>query len=109
MRTGGMRGEIKSRRIAAEHIRVLIDPSDGAAHLLDHRKQAAAGLLDIGEVEDDEMRAGAHKRLGEAGIVGGPIGTPRTAVNENIDGGMRSFRPIDVERSEEQTSELQSL
>src|SRR5262245_17829021 len=43
------------------------------------------------------MRAGAHERLGKAGIVGSPIGTPCPPVNENIDGGMRSFRPIDVE------------
>ena len=39
---------------------VLVDPGDGAAHLLGHRHQVAAGLIDIDEVEHDEVRAGVH-------------------------------------------------
>src|SRR5205807_1813226 len=85
VRAGGMRGEIKLPRIAAERAGIVVNPGYGAAHLLDHGKKAAAGFLDIGKIEDDEMPARAHERFGEAGIVGGAVGAPRPAVHEDMD------------------------
>src|SRR5262249_23973551 len=82
---------------AAEAFGVLVHPADRAAHLLDHGKEAAAGIVDIGEVDDDEMRAGAHERFGQAGIVGGTVGAPRPAVNEDNDRRVRLSGAVDVE------------
>ena len=60
MRARRMAGHVDAVRIAAEARGILADPGDSAAHLLGHRHQVAAGLIDVDEVEHDEVRAGVH-------------------------------------------------
>jgi hypothetical protein len=43
------------------------------------------------------MRAGAHERLGKAGVVGGAVGAPSPAVHEDIDRRVRARGAVDVE------------
>src|SRR5205807_8186874 len=88
VRARGVRA--KPAGVAAEALGVLVDPANGAAHLLDHGKEAAARIVDIGEVEDDEMRPGPHEWFGQASVVGGAVGAPGSAVDEDID---RRVRP----------------
>ena len=64
---------------------VAVNPGDCATHLLDHRKQAAGGIIDIDEIEDDVMRPGIDERLGQKGVIRGPVGAPGTAMNKDID------------------------
>ena len=65
-----MRHQMQPVAVAAEFLGVAIDPADRAPHLLDHREQAASGIVDIGEVEHDEMRADMDERLGQIGESG---------------------------------------
>ena len=83
--------------VAAEFFGVAINPADRAPHLLDHREQAAFGVVDIGEVEHDEMRAGMHERLGQAGELGRSAVPPSAAVNEDRDRRVRLWRAINIE------------
>ena len=71
--------------VAAEALGVAVDPGERAAHLLVHRKQIAAGLIDVDEVDDDAMRAGADQQLGLQRVVGRDVPPPRAAVNEHVD------------------------
>ena len=80
-----MRGNIDAVAVAAEALGVAANPGERAAHLLIHRKQIAVGLIDIDEVDDDAMRAGADQHLGLQRIVGRDVPPPRAAVNEHID------------------------
>src|SRR5581483_10062136 len=58
MQTRRVCRDIKSLPIAAELMRVAPRPGDGAAHLLVHRKQVAASLLDVDEIGDQATRSG---------------------------------------------------
>ena len=87
-----MRREIEPIGIAAERLGVAIDPADRAPHLLDHRKQAAARVVDVDEVEHDVMRAGVHERLGQERVVGGAVGAPGAAMDEDVDRRIRRAR-----------------
>ena len=71
--------------VAAEAFRVAPGPGDGARHLLGHRREIAAGLLDIDEIDDDRMRAGAHDRLGDQRRFGGAAAQPGAAMDEHVD------------------------
>ena len=92
-----MRAQIEPAGVAAEALGVLVDPANGAAHLLDHGKEAAARIVDIGEVEDDEMPPRPHEWFGQASVVGGAVGAPRPAVDEDIDRRVRLAGAVDVE------------
>src|ERR1700728_4704528 len=92
-----MRRNIKALAVAAEFFGVTPGPGDGAADLLIHRQQVAAGLIDIDEVDKHRMRAGAGKRLGLERIIGRLVAAPGAAVNEKIDGSVRRGAPENVE------------
>ncbi len=85
MRARGMRRDINAVAVAAEALGVPVDPAERAPHLLVHRKQIAAGLIDIDEVDDDAMRAGANERLGLHGVIRRDVPPPGAAVNEHVD------------------------
>jgi hypothetical protein len=70
MAAGGMAGGIERVGIAAEAAGVSVDPGDRTPHLIDHRKEIAAGFEHIDEVRNDAMRARLHERLGQIGAVG---------------------------------------
>ena len=89
-----MAREIKRIGLAAEGAGVAVDPADCAAHLLDHWKQAAAGLVHIDEVRKHDMRPGLDVRLGQEGVVEGMAVAPGAAVNEHED---RRVRPLGTE------------
>ncbi len=73
---------------------VAIDPADRAPHLLDHRKQVAAGLIDIGEIEHHGMRAGVNEAARPERRNRPRAGAPGAAVNEDRDGRVRRFGAI---------------
>ncbi len=97
MRARRMRRDVKPLAVAAETVRVVPGPRDRAAHLLVHRHQIAAGLLDIDEIGDDAMRAGAYQRLGERVIIRAFVAAPRAAVEENVDRRVRHLRGKNIE------------
>ena len=74
------------------------DPGDAAPHLVVHREQVAARLVDIDEVEDDAVRAGAHQRLGQQRVVGRLVAPPGAAVDENVDRRVLDAAVENVER-----------
>src|SRR5258707_3304587 len=80
-----MRRNINAVAVAAEAVGVPVDPAYRVAHLLVHRKQIAGGLIDIDEVDDDAMGAGANERLGLQRIVRRDVASPGAAVNEHVD------------------------
>src|ERR1700761_4063179 len=95
-----MRRDEETLTVAAETLGVAPGPGDGAAHLLIHRKQIAAGLLHIDEIENDRMRAGTHQRFGLQVIIGPFVAPPSPAVNENVDRrapALRQRRAEDIE------------
>ena len=92
-----MRAQIKPVGIAAEALGILVDPAHRAPHLLDHGEQAAAGVVDIGEVENDVVRPRLHERLGEARIVLGAVGAPCPAMDEDVHRRIGLLGAIDVE------------
>src|SRR5580692_10195343 len=63
MRSGRMRREVKPGGIAAKTAGIAKNPGDCASHLLDHRKQAAASLIYVGEIEDHIVSPGIDERL----------------------------------------------
>src|SRR5881628_3335177 len=83
--------------IAAEAVSVALHPRDGAAYLRGHRHEAAADVLDRGEVRHDEMRARPHEQLGRECVVAGEAGPPRAPVDEDVDRGVGARGGIDVE------------
>ena len=80
-----MARDVETVGIAAEAAGVSVHPSDGSTHLVGHGHQAAAHVLDRGEVRHDEMRAGADEQLGREGVVLREAGPPRAAVDEDVD------------------------
>ena len=92
-----MRRHIKPLAVAAEAFRIAPGPGDGAAHLLEHRQQVAAGLIDIDEIDKDRMRAGANERLGLERVIGRLVAAPGAAVNEEIDRAHSARRAEQVE------------
>ena len=92
-----MRRNVKSLAVAAELIRVAPGPGDGAANLLIHRQQIAAGLIDIDEVDEDGMRAGARERLGLERVIGRLVAAPGAAMDEQIDGRVRRGTAENIE------------
>jgi len=91
MRAGGMRRDIEALAVAAESLRVAPRPGNGAAHLLVHREQIAARLLDVDEVEDEAMRTGANERFGLQVIIRPLVAPPGAAVNKDVDRRTPSF------------------
>src|SRR5581483_10001919 len=97
MQTRRVCRDIKSLPIAAELMRVAPRPGDGAAHLLVHRKQVAASLLDVDEIGDQAMRSGMDQRLGLEVIVRPLVAPPCAAVDEKIDRRVRRRRAENIE------------
>ena len=87
-----MRRDIKPLAVAAEFFRVAPGPRDRAAHLLVHRHQIAAGLIDIDEIDDDGVRPGAHQRLGLQRVIGRLVAAPGAAVDETLTGAFGAAR-----------------
>src|SRR6266508_3517567 len=81
----GVARDVDAVRIAAEAVGVALHPRDGVAYLRGHRHEAAADVLDRGEVRHDEMRAGPHEQLGRECVVSGEAGPPRAPVDEYVD------------------------
>ena len=92
-----MAADVEPVRVAAEARGVLVDPGDRAAHLPRHDHQVAAGIVDIGEIENDAVGAGMHEHLGQEGEVGGAAVAPGAAVNEDLDRRVGRSGPVDVE------------
>src|SRR5689334_3836893 len=83
MRAGGLSGEIKLVRIAAETGRVLVYPDDSALDLIRHDADVAASRFHIDEIERDVVRASTRDVLGcEVEVLRRAI-TPGTAMGEN--------------------------
>ena len=97
MRAGRMRRDVEAIRIAAEASRIAEAPGQRAAHLLVHRHQVAAGLLDIDEVDDHRVNAGAHQHFRLQRVIGRLVAAPGAAVNEDIDRRIRRRGAEDVE------------
>ena len=97
MAAGGMAADIEPAGIAAEARGVPVDEGDRAAHLGRHGHQVAAGFVDIGEIQDDAVGAGAHEDLGQIGEIGGAAVAPGAAVHEHVDGRVRPAGAVDVE------------
>ena len=97
MRARRMAGQVDAVRIAAEARCVLADPGDGAAHLLGHRHQVPAGLIDVDEVEHDEVSAGVHIEFGGVAMLFGEANPPRAAMHEHLHRRIRLGRREDIE------------
>src|SRR5437764_2409021 len=101
MRTGGLTADIDPIAVAAEARGVLVDPGDGAANLVGHRKQAAADILHPGEIRDDVMRPGAHEHFGRGVVVRRLAAGPGAAINEHeyrrpLARGSEEVEPLDL-------------
>src|SRR5262245_18753270 len=97
MTAGGSADQIELVRIGAEACGVAIDPGHRASTLLDHRKDVAAGLTDIVEIEYHEIGAGLHIGLGvDRELVGAPA-TPAAAVDEDEHRCVGAAGLVDVE------------
>src|SRR5689334_22855859 len=83
MRAGGMPGEIKPVRIAAEGSRVLVSPGNGPPALIDHREEIAAGFVRIGKIDADEIRAGLDEGLCQVSILRRAAPGPGAAMQEH--------------------------
>ena len=73
-------------------------PRRAAPHLVVHREQVATGLIDVDEVEDDAMRAGADSGSAIERVVGRLVAPPGAAVDENVDRRVADAAVEDVER-----------
>jgi len=93
-----MPGQKEALRIAAEGMRVAIDPGKRAAHLLRHRQQIAAGLERVDEVRHHEVRAGIHEKLRGVRVVVRKPAAPRAAVDVDMHRRVRAPGPINIER-----------
>src|SRR5688572_17160179 len=97
MRARGVTCHIKAVAIAAEAFRILVNPRDGAPHLIRHDHKIAAYVLYRGEVEDDVMGSGVDEYLGRESKVFRRSVAPGAAVSEDYDGCVRPRGPVDVE------------
>src|SRR6266550_8182542 len=98
MPAGGMTADVEPLGVAAEALGIAVDPSDGAAHLLGHDHQIAAGFQHIVEVEYDVMRARIYEHLGRIFVVQSEARAPGAAMNENAHGSVRDSGGEHVER-----------
>src|SRR5215813_5473028 len=97
MAAGRMAGDVKAARIAAELLRIPVDPGDRAAHLLGHRQEVAADRIDIVEVGDDAVGAGVNEQLGEVGEVARAPVSPGAAMDVDVDRGVVALAAVDVD------------
>src|SRR5215813_4885660 len=97
MAAGRMAGDVKAARIAAELLRIPVDPGDRAAHLLGHRQEVAADRIDIVEVGDDAVGAGVNEQLGEVGEVARAPVPPGAAMDVDVDRGVIMLAAVDVD------------
>ena len=89
--------DIEPIGIAAEARRVLVDPRDGAPHLLGHDHQIAIDVGYIIEIERNEMRTRIDKSLGHVGRALCIAAAPSTTVDKKIYGGVGLFGDRHVE------------
>ena len=99
MPAGRMAGDVEPVLVAAELLRVVVDPGDGRAHLLGHGHQVAADVVDIVEVDDHAVRAGVDDHLGEHREIGRAAVPPGAAVDVDVDRRVRGIflAAIDVD------------
>jgi len=83
MRAGGMPADIKAVAVAAKARSVFVHPGNGAAHLIGHREQAAAGILHADEIGRDVMRPGANEHLRRRRVIFREPRPPRAAMDED--------------------------
>src|ERR1700693_2206296 len=83
--------------VAAQFIGITEYPADRAAHLLDHREQAATGIVYIDEVGNDEIAAGTRERLRQDGEFRRGSSAPGATMNENRDGSIWRAAAMDVQ------------
>src|SRR5664279_3652843 len=98
-----MAGEVDAIWVATEACGVSVGPGDRAPYLLSHRKQAAARLVDGGEIQNNVVRPGPNEQLGLHGIVGRSVATPGAAMDEDVDrsmwlGGAKYIEPLNFAR-----------
>src|SRR5882762_6498935 len=92
-----MARNVETVRVAAELFRIAIDPGDRAAYLLGHHGQVAAEVLHGREIQDDEVRAGVHKRLRGESVVPGEPTTPSPSVDKHVDRSVGTLRREHIE------------
>src|SRR6185437_16999796 len=85
MAARGMAADKEPIRIAAEALGILVDPGDGALHLLGHHADIAIGAARLDEIEHDEGGAGIVEQLGGVAIFLGLAVEPGAAMDEDED------------------------
>src|SRR6266853_4408933 len=93
----GMARTVEPVRVAAELLRVAMDPGDCATYLLGHHGQVAAEILHGGEIQDDEVGAGAHERFRGKSVVLRESAAPGSAVDKYVDRSIGTLRREHVE------------
>src|SRR5258706_127146 len=96
----GMARNVEPVRVAAELLRVAMDPGDCATYLLGHHGQVAAEILHGGEIQDDEVGAGAHERFRGKSVVLREPAAPGSTVQEHVyrcvrARGCKNIEPLD--------------
>ena len=87
MGSGRESGKVLSLRISLECLGgVSLYPSDRFAQLIHDGFEPSIEILNAGEVEGDEVRAGMDEARGEIEIFGGGAEFPRSAVYERVNG-----------------------
>ncbi len=85
MGAGRASGDVQPLRIAAEALRVPVDPGDGAADLVGNRHQVAVGLQHIAEIDREVVGARIGEQIGEDRVIPGGAAAPCAAMDEHID------------------------
>src|SRR5437899_8538572 len=93
----GMTGKVEPVRVAAELLRVAIDPGDGAADLVGHHGQISAEFLHGREIQNDEVRSSVHERLRGKSVVLREPAAPSPSVNKYVDRSVGTPRGEHVE------------
>src|SRR5213593_2083597 len=94
-----MAGDVDAARIATEACGVLVDMGDGAAHLLRHRHQVAADVIDVVEINDDAVGACVHEQLSQERELARAAAAPGAAVDIDVDRRVVLLATIDVDPS----------
>src|SRR5579862_218008 len=92
-----MTADIEPLWVAPKLLCILMDPRDGATHLLCHRAKIASGLLDRNEIDRDVMRTCVDEHLGWIAVILRCPAEPRATVDENENRCVLSLGAIDVE------------
>jgi hypothetical protein len=85
-------------RVAAEALRVFVNPRNRAPHLVGHPQQVTAILCHVDEIRNDENRAGVDEHFRRILVVAAEPCAPRATMHEDMDGRVRCPGGEDVHR-----------